>query len=87
MLNKYVLENYKNNNKTINENNNLEEQMKLIINVPHKIIKDEKVSSNDDNLGENIKENNEEIEKVLEKNKIQKEKIEIIQRKRKIQEK
>ena len=72
MLNKYLLENYKNNNnQALNENNSLEEQIKMMINEPPKIIKDEKTSSIDDNIKEENNDNPIPIEKISKDNNIQ----------------
>jgi len=71
MLNKYVLENYKNNNnQALNEDNNLEEQIKLMMNEPPKIIKDEKTSTIDDNIKEENNDNPIQIEKLAKENNI-----------------
>ena len=70
ILNKYVLENYKkNNNQVLEENNDIEEQFKMMnLNKNSNSIKDDKNTILIENLQEEINDKDKQIEKLIEEN-------------------
>lgn len=70
ILNKYVLENYKkNNNQVLEENNDIEEQFKMMnLNKNPNSIKDDKNTILIENLQEEINDKDKQIEKLIEEN-------------------